>query len=184
MAMIIGYVRPNQDDLNCEIQLQQLEQIKYDRLYREEHSSPKKRIVLHQLMAELGPEDTIAVARLFSLADSTRHLAELLDQLQQKNAYLLSVSEGIDTNPSATWNHSFHDIVKIILQFQSDLIRENTKKGLYEARQKGIKTGRPRKPDENVKRAILMYQSQKYTLAEIKAETGISKSTLYRYLEK
>ncbi|MBU3099627.1 helix-turn-helix domain-containing protein [Clostridium sp. DSM 17811] len=43
--------------------------------------------------------------------------------------------------------------------------------------------GRPRKPDDNVKRAIVMYQSKKYTLVKIKDETGISKSTLYRYLE-
>ncbi|MDQ0166942.1 DNA invertase Pin-like site-specific DNA recombinase [Bacillus horti] len=55
--------------------------------------------------------------------------------------------------------------------------------GLYAAKQKGVKPGRPRKPDENVKRAISMYQSQQYSLAQIKAETGISKTTLYRYLE-
>lgn len=48
---------------------------------------------------------------------------------------------------------------------------------------KGISTGRPRKPDENVKKAIEMYQSKNYTLADIKEKTGISKSTLYRYLE-
>ncbi|MFB7142021.1 helix-turn-helix domain-containing protein [Gottfriedia sp. NPDC056225] len=60
---------------------------------------------------------------------------------------------------------------------------ENTKKGLYEAKQKGVTSGRPKKPGENVKRAIVMYQSKKYTLEEIKQETGISKSTLYRYLE-
>ena len=63
------------------------------------------------------------------------------------------------------------------------MISEKTKKGLSEAKQKGIATGRPRKPDENVQRAIIMYQSKKYSLAEIKNETGISKSTLYRYLE-
>lgn len=28
-----------------------------------------------------------------------------------------------------------------------------------------------------------MYESKKYTLEDIKRETGISKSTLYRYLE-
>ncbi len=63
------------------------------------------------------------------------------------------------------------------------MISKKTKKGLYEAKQKGVTTGRPRKPDEKVKRAITMYQSKKYSLAEIKSETGISKSTLYRYLE-
>ena len=54
---------------------------------------------------------------------------------------------------------------------------------MSKAKQKGITTGRPRKPDENVQRAIIMYQSKKYSLADIKNETGISKSTLYRYLE-
>nr|WP_318263781.1 helix-turn-helix domain-containing protein [Peribacillus simplex] len=43
--------------------------------------------------------------------------------------------------------------------------------------------GHPRKHDENVQKAIDMYQSKKYTLSDIKNETGISKSTLYRYLE-
>ena len=48
---------------------------------------------------------------------------------------------------------------------------------------KEISLDRPRKPDENVQRAIEMYQSKNYTLTQIKEETGISKSTLYRYLE-
>jgi AcrR family transcriptional regulator len=51
------------------------------------------------------------------------------------------------------------------------------------AKQKGAGPGCPRKTDENVELAIMMYQSQQYSLAEIKEETGISKSTLYRYLE-
>ena len=63
------------------------------------------------------------------------------------------------------------------------MISEKTKIGISKAKQKGITTGRPRKPDENVQRAIIMYQSKKYSLDEITNETGISKSTLYRYLE-
>ncbi|MNJ70793.1 Helix-turn-helix domain of resolvase [compost metagenome] len=70
-----------------------------------------------------------------------------------------------------------------MLTFQSDIISENTRKGLYEAKEKGTKLGRPRKLDENVKKAIQMYESKKYTLAQIREETGISKTTLYRYLE-
>ena len=84
---------------------------------------------------------------------------------------------------SNTTGYHFIYIVKHLVKFQSDVISEKTKKGLYEAKQKGITTGRPKKSDENVKRAIIMYQSKKYSLTEIKNETGISKSTLYRYLE-
>lgn len=50
-------------------------------------------------------------------------------------------------------------------------------------KKKGVTAGRPRKTDENVKRVIIMYQSGNYSLAEIREKTGISKSTLYRYLE-
>lgn len=181
--MLIGYMRPNQDDLNCKIQLEVLHDLKCDQFIAEEHSSPKKRVMLNKMMNELQSEDTIVVAKLFSFADSTRHLAELLNQLNEKQAYLCSVGEGINTNPSSTTGYSFHDSVNCLLNFQSDVISENTKKGLYEAKQKGMKPGRPRKADENVKRAIIMHQSQKFSLAEIKEETGISKSTLYRYLE-
>src|SRR5699024_910086 len=75
--------------------------------------------------------------------------------------------------------YSFSHIVKHLATFQSDVISEKTKKGLSKAKQKGVTAGRPRKPDENVQRAIQMYESKKYSLAEMKSETGISKATLY-----
>lgn len=75
------------------------------------------------------------------------------------------------------------DILKHLVNFQSDVVSEKTKSGMYEAKQKGIHSGRPKKSDENVTRAITIYQSKKFSLNEITEETGISKLTLYRYLE-
>lgn len=103
-----------------------------------------------------------------------------LQVIDNKGAYIYFVQEDIDTSHA---NGYFGDIVKYLVNFQSDVISEKTKKGLYETKKKGATAGRPRKPDENVKRAIVMYQSGNYSLAEIREETGISKSTLYRYLE-
>lgn len=179
--MLIGYMRPYQEDLKCENQLMNLEKVNCTTILSEEHSSAKKRIQLKNIIDNVNKGDTIVVATLFALADSTRHLVEILEVLDLKDAYLHSISEGIDTSNSK--GYPFNDIVKHLVKFQSDVISEKTKKGLYEAKQKGITTGRPRKSDENVNRAIVMYQSKKYSLTEIKDETGISKSTLYRYLE-
>ena len=134
------------------------------------------------MIQNLNKEDKVVVTKLFVLADSTRHLLELLEIIDAKGAYLQSLHEGIDTGNIP--RYTFYDIVKHLVEFQSDVISERTKKGLSRAKEKGITTGRPRKPDENVQRAIIMYQSKKYSLAEIKNETGISKSTLYRYLER
>lgn len=179
--MNIGYIRPSQKDPNCEIQLKTLSDYKCVNTVREEHSSAKRRTKLDDMLLHLQKGDKIIAANLFAMADSTRHLVELLQMIEEKGAFLLSIKEGVDT--SSPDGYSFIEIVKHLVEFQSDVISEKTKKGLHEAKQKGIATGRPRKPDENVQRAIIMYESKKYSLAEIKNETGISKSTLYRYLE-
>ncbi|MFY0803600.1 recombinase family protein [Peribacillus frigoritolerans] len=179
--MLIGYIRPNEDDLDCNIQRNILMKLHCETIVSEEHSSAKRRTQLDNMMNTLDRGDKIVVTNLFALADSTRHLVELLEIINGKGASLHSLKEDIDTHHHS--GYPFYDIVKHLLEFQSDVISEKTKKGLSEAKQKGITTGRPRKPDENVKRAIIMYQSKKYSLAEIKNETGISKSTLYRYLE-
>ena len=41
-----------------------------------------------------------------------------------------------------------------------------------------------KKSDDNLKKAFDMYQSKAYTLQAIKDETGICKSTLYRYIDQ
>lgn len=175
-------MRPSYEDRDFHAQEEKL--LVYDgiKLFREEHSSAKRRVQLKALLQGLQKNDKIIVSDLSALADSTRHLVEILQTIDEKGAFLYSVKEKIDT--SSPDGYSFIDIVRHLVEFQSDLISERTKKGLLEAKEKGIATGRPRKPDENVQRAISMYESKNYSLAQIKNETGISKSTLYRYLDK
>ncbi|NCT39915.1 recombinase family protein [Bacillus sp. EB93] len=179
--MLIGYMRPYLEDLECEDQLKNLKKANCTTFILEEHSSAKKRTQLKNMISNLNQGDKIVVTKLYTLADTTRHLVELLEIIDSKGAYFQSLTENIDTSNTA--GYQFSKIVKHLVEFQSDVISEKTKKGMYEAKQKGVTTGRPRKPDENVKRAIVMYQSKKYSMTEIKDETGISKSTLYRYLE-
>lgn len=180
--MLIGYIRPYNEDQTGDLQLKDLTSIGCEKIVIEEHSSAKKRTQLYHVMENVKPGDKIIVSKLFALADSTRHLVELLEQLESSGVCLQSLKEGIDT--SSPDGYSFLDIVKYLVEFQSDVISEKTKEGLNHAKHKGVTAGRPKKPDENVKRAITMYQSKKYSLAEIKKETGISKSTLYRSLER
>ncbi|MBY6087513.1 recombinase family protein [Priestia flexa] len=179
--MIIGYMRPYEGDINCKNQELSLQKIPCDTIIKEEHGSAKKRVQLANLIDSLLANDQLVVKRFFTLADSTRHLLELLEAIQEKGAYVQFLDEDIDTSSSN--GKVFIHTVKHLLDFQSDVISERTKQGVSRAKKKGISTGRPRKPDENVKKAIEMYQSKNYTLADIKEKTGISKSTLYRYLE-
>ena len=174
-------MRPLHEDIECKNQWRDLKESHCTNIVAEAHASAKKRIKLNNMMDQLEQGDKIIVTKLYILADSTRHLAELLHMLEAKGAFLKSLQEGIDTSHDA--DYSFRYLVDQMVAFQSDVISESTKRGLSKAKQKGVTAGRPRKPDENVQRAIFMYESKKFSLAEIKMETGISKSTLYRYLE-
>lgn len=179
--MILGYIRPTNVDPDSSIQIKRLSTIEGINIIHEKHDSAKKRTALKQMIENLQDGDQIYVYNLYSLADSTRHLIELLDAVETKGASIISVSENIDSQKKE--GYSFNTIVRHLVQFQSYVISEKTKSGLSEAQKKGNNVGRPRKSDENVEKAIQMYQSKKYSLVEIKEATGISKSTLYRNLE-
>ncbi len=179
--MQLGYVRPTHDDPDLSLQIERLSTIDGIQLVQETHDSAKRRVALEQMIQALQFGDEIYILKLYSLADSTHHLIELLDDVERKGASLISLSENIDTRKKD--GYAFNHIVRHLVQFQSDVISEKTKSGLTEAHKKGNIAGRPRKPDANVQQAILMHESKKYSLAEIKDATGISKSTLYRNLE-
>lgn len=179
--MIIGYSRPLYEDLQCDQQITLLKERNCTKIFKEDHASAKRRLELKRVIDMLQPEDLLIVTRLYALADSTHHLAELLIELEKKKAFLLSIQENIDTRKKEGFSFSY--IVNQIAEFQSEVISEKTKKGIDKAKERGSNLGRPKKPDENVQKAILMYKSKNYTLKEIREETGISKSTLYRYLE-
>ncbi|RKD27084.1 hypothetical protein BEP19_00490 [Ammoniphilus oxalaticus] len=69
------------------------------------------------------------------------------------------------------------------MELQSKFLSHSSTFTLQAAKQQGKSIGRPRKTDDNLQRAFQMYDSKKYTLYDIKEATGISKSTLYRYLD-
>ena len=178
--MIYGYVRPLYNDKQCLNQLNLLKST-CEKIFQEEHGTPKKRTALGSLLMQIKAGDVIIVQRMFALADTTSHLFELLKLCERDQVTIQFLNEGIVTNDQLPFH--FTELVKEFLNFQSDIIKQSTILGIADAKAQGKSIGRPKKSDENVKKAISMYYSGDYTLLDIKNETGISKSTLYRYLE-
>ncbi|MCW4645629.1 recombinase family protein [Bacillus safensis] len=180
--VIFGYARPFSHDIDMVLQTKALEDKGCDRIYYEQTISPKNRPELNQLLQSINTGDQIIVYKFYSIADSTRHLIDLVQFLQSKHVHLISIIDQVDT--SLEEGKVFFKLMKSVGEFQYDVLSESTKAGIYEAKRRGKNTGRPRKPDANVRRALEMYQSKKYSIAQITIETGISKTTLYRYLEE
>lgn len=178
--MIYGYVRPLYDDPNSTKQLNLLQE-KCQIIFKEEHGEPKKRNQLENLLMQLKPGDVIIVQKMIVLADTFHHFMDLLKLCEKDEVNIHFLQENIQSDELL--HLKLKDMMVHILQFQTDLIKQSTNIGIEKARQKGKRIGRPKKTNDNIKKAISMYE-EGYTLFEIKNETGISKSTLYRYLEE
>lgn len=178
--MNYGYLRPLYNDEYGEKQLDKLKD-RCEFIYSELHGTPKKRIELENLLLYLKEGDTVIVERMFVLADTTRHLLELLKICERDQVNIKFLNEDLDSSELLMLN--LHEMIEKLIDFQSDIVKQSTMIGLSNARAQGKPIGRPKKSDDKIIQAISMYHSGNYTLIDIKNETGISKSTLYRYLE-
>ena len=130
----------------------------------------------------MRPGDTVVVESFSRLGRSTKDLIELVNYFEEHNIKLISLKENFDTATPHGW--LMMTVFQAFSQFERDLIVERTKEGLKSARARGRKGGRPPVNQRDIERAIKLYKSEEYSVKEIVEMTGISKSTLYRYLDK
>ena len=95
----------------------------------------------------------------------------------------MSLQEGFDT--ATHGGRLIFHIFGALADFERELIRERTMAGLQAARARGRKGGRREKLDERQLQTMKnMYASNNHSIAEIGSTFGISRPTIYRYLNK
>lgn len=100
----------------------------------------------------------------------------------EREVNLVSLKESIDTSSST--GKLLFTLMSALAQFERDLISERTIEGLKAARARGRMGGRPRINDDQIKKAMKLYDTKQYSLKEMEEMTGIKKSTLYRRIKK
>lgn len=179
--MEIGYMRL----VSRKTELQQTKSLLQENCteIRRDHFSPDgRRPELRRLLTELDKGDGLIIFNLQAIADSLTQLIEVLREMNKKEIHLISIAENLDT--AAEQQASFFMVAEILAEFQHKTISLNTKAGLTKAREKGAKMGRPPISSKKLKQAIDMYKSKQFTFNEIKKQTNIGKTTIYRYLQK
>lgn len=181
--MLIGYARVSTEGQNLNRQLDQLTAAHCERIYQEKITGAiKERSELERMLDNLRTGDTIIVSELTRLSRSTKDLFKLIDQIEKKGANIKSLKESwLDT--TTPQGKLMFTIFAGISQFERDLICQRTKEGLESARARGRKGGRPVKNKNDVDNALKLYHSKDYSLKEIRKMTGVSKTTLYRYIQ-
>ena len=150
-----------------------------DFIYNEKMTGTKRnRPELEKLLERLTEGDTVVVESLSRLGRSTKDLIWRMETFNSKGVNLVSLKESIDTTTST--GKLLFTLMSAIAQFERDVIADRTREGLNSARARGRKGGRPRTDSEKLRKAIKLYNTQQYSLAEIEDMTGVKRSTLYR----
>ena len=181
--MTLGYARVSTDEQNLDRQIDALSKYGVDILFNEKMSGTKReRPELNKLIERMSAGDTVIIESLSRLGRSTKDLIELMELFRERGVNLVSLKESINTSSST--GKLLFTLMSALAQFERDLISERTVEGLKAARARGRRGGRPKKNDEQIKKAVKMYNTKQYSLKEIEEMTGIKKSTLYRRMEK
>lgn len=178
LLMKYGYIRPIVRDQQC---IDQLNHVSIDVLFTETHGLAKKRKKLETLLMTVEENDELFVQNIEVLADSLQHFLDILRLAERDQITIHFIDEEL-TNQTIVEGTLLHG-ADFFAKLQSIFLSHSSTFSLQVAKQQGKSIGRPRKSDKNLQRAFRMYDSKKYTLFDIKEETGISKSTLYRYLD-
>jgi DNA invertase Pin-like site-specific DNA recombinase len=137
-------------------------------------------------MARAG--DQLVITKLDRLGRSLEHLIALSRDLQARGVDLVVLDQGIDTSTAV--GRMFFQILGAIAEFEHALMSERTRDGLEAARARGRTGGqKPKLTARQAKIAQDMYDEtcedgrRRYTVAQIAAEFGVTRPTIYRHLQ-
>lgn len=189
MKRAVLYMRVSTTDQNVDSQLYDLRQLSTQRGYEivreytDKISGLKaRRPGLDQLMhdARRGRFDVLLVWACDRIARSTRHLLEVLDEMNHLGIEFVSFRENLDTG--GPLGRAIVVIIGAIAELERSLIIERVKAGMRRARLEGQHIGRP--PLDLDRAAILSDHQRGRSLGQIAREHRISRTTVHRVLSQ
>ena len=123
------------------------------------------------------------VWKLDRLGRNTLHILETVKALTERGVTLVSVTDGIDSSTAA--GRMVIGVLASMAEFERELIKERTALKRATSRANGTKFGRPKKVDdaEHIATARKM-KADGHTGKDIAKFLGVSRATLYRYLDE
>lgn len=184
MTELIGYARVSTIEQDPELQFQALRAAGCTRIFMDKMSGVKTgRPELKKCLDALTEGDTLVVWKLDRLGRDMSHLIHTIADLDSRRIGFRSLTEAIDSGTAA--GRLVLYVMGALSEFERSLIRERTMAGLAAARERGRIGGRPcTVSDEQFARVQDLLSVPGARLADVAKEVGISRSALYRRLQK
>ncbi len=183
--MKVGYARVSTNLQNLDMQLDALKEHGCEEVFTDKVSGAKdKRVGLDDALRFVRPGDTLVVWRLDRLGRNMQHLIKIVNDLNERGISFHSLQENITMDKaSATGQLMFH-LFAAFAEFERNLIQERSAAGRAAARARGRLGGRPEKLDKKEMEALRTLVDSGTPIKDIAKMWGVSRTTIYRYLNK
>lgn len=129
---------------------------------------------------DLRPGDTLIIWRIDRLGRNLRDLVDIVAALESRGVGVKSLTNGIVDTTTAHGKLVF-GMFALLAEYEAALIKERTVAGLAAARARGRTGGRkPKMTPALINKALRMYDSRQFTMAEIAASCAVTPMTIYR----
>ncbi|MBG6223890.1 DNA invertase Pin-like site-specific DNA recombinase [Arthrobacter sp. CAN_A2] len=138
---------------------------------------------LREAMAAVRAGDTLVVTKLDRLARSLTDARDIADELTRKG---VSLSLGASVyDPTDPIGRLLFNVLGMVAEFESDLIRMRTKEGMAVAKAKGKLRGKPPKLSAAQRRHLHeLLDKGDHTQAELAELFSVSRTTIYREVQR
>lgn len=175
----IGYARVSSRGQSLDIQRDRLSGC--DRIFQEKRTgTTDKRPELQVCLDYLRDGDTLVITKLDRLARSTLHLCQIVDKLQKKGVELQALDQNIDT--SSPTGRLMLNMLSVIAQFETEIRAERQLEGIARAKERGVRFGAQKRLSGADVEEMKRKRGSGVLIKELMREYGISKVSVYRYL--
>jgi DNA invertase Pin-like site-specific DNA recombinase len=183
----IGYARVSTDSQDLTAQRDALDRlgVPAERIYVDHGltGTNRDRPGLTTALAACREGDTLVVTKLDRLARSLPDAREIIDDLTRRHVKL-SLSGSVH-DPTDPIGRLLFNVLAMVAEFESDLIRLRTREGMQVAKAKGRLRGRrPRLTPRQEAHLRALHDAGEYSTTELAELFSVGRSTVYRAIDR
>ena len=182
-ALLIGYARCSTDQQDLTAQHDGLTALGVSpaRIYVDHGltGTNRDRPGLREAMAACREGDTLVVTKLDRLARSLPDARVIAEELTARQVRLSLGASVYDPNDPV--GRLLFNVLAMVAEFESDLVRLRTREGMKVAKAKGRLRGKqPKLNPRQEAHLVGLFQAGEHSIAELADLFGVSRSTVYR----
>jgi len=186
-GLLIGYARvsTNEQDLTAQRAALAGLGVVSERIYVDHGltGTNRRRPGLNEALAACRKGDVLVVAKLDRLARSLPDARDIVADLTRRGVKL-NIGGSVH-DPTDPIGRLLFNVLAMVAEFEADLARARTREGMAVAKAKGRLRGKqPKLTLAQEKHLVELYWAGQHTTAELAALFNVSRSTIYRAVER